>query len=139
MTKSILIDSNFLIAIYNLTDKYHLRAVDFVAQNTTSSFFVPEVALVEVMYTIEQYSGHHIAQEFLQDIMINQLPIVHLENEDYQNIYDIREKYPQFDFVDACIMALSERLGIRSICTFDRRDFAQYRPSKWEYLELLPE
>jgi predicted nucleic acid-binding protein len=44
----------------------------------------------------------------------------------------------EFDLVDACIMALSERHEIKQICTFDRRDFSIFRPKHCEYLELLP-
>ncbi len=33
-----------------------------------------------------------------------------------------------FDFTDTAIMALAERLSVARIATFDRRDFAQYRP-----------
>jgi hypothetical protein len=42
------------------------------------------------------------------------------------------------DFVDCCIMALSERLQVRQICTLDRRDFSIFRPTHCDYLELLP-
>jgi hypothetical protein len=35
-------------------------------------------------------------------------------------------------------MALSERLQITQVCTFDRRDFSIFRPTHYDYLELLP-
>ncbi len=44
----------------------------------------------------------------------------------------------EFDFVDCAIMALSERLNIREIATFDRRDFSIVRPRHCDYFELLP-
>ncbi len=43
-----------------------------------------------------------------------------------------------FDYTDAAIMALSERLQITKVCTFDRRDFGIFRPKHCDYLELLP-
>ncbi len=48
--------------------------------------------------------------------------------------------YPgaKLDFVDCCIMAMSERLNITRVCTFDRRDFSIFRPAHCDYLELLP-
>ena len=141
MSQSVLIDSNFLIALYKPKDKFHAHVVNFIAQNPSLKIIIPEVVLVEVIYELKGSSGHRIAQNFLQDMLNNQ-PIVifaHLDRGGLQTAYRIHEQYPQFDFVDACVIALSERLDIRSICTFDRRDFAQYRPSKWEYLELLPE
>jgi predicted nucleic acid-binding protein len=44
----------------------------------------------------------------------------------------------KLDFVDYCIMALAERLTIMQVCTFDRRDFAMFRPCHCDYLDLLP-
>jgi len=44
----------------------------------------------------------------------------------------------RLDFVDCCIMALTERLDIRRVATFDRRDFSIFRPNHGDYLELLP-
>jgi predicted nucleic acid-binding protein len=42
------------------------------------------------------------------------------------------------DLVDCCLTALAERMNIRHICTFDRRDFALIRPQHTDYFELLP-
>ena len=44
----------------------------------------------------------------------------------------------ELDFVDTAIMAVSERLNITRIATFDRRDFSIYRPTHVEHYELLP-
>ena len=59
---------------------------------------------------------------------------------DLQRARAIMAAYPEadLDFVDCCLMALSERLKITQICTFDRRDFSIFRPQHCDYLELLP-
>ncbi len=59
---------------------------------------------------------------------------------DIRHAYEIMERYTdaRFDFVDCCIMSLAERLDIRQICTFDRRDFNIYKPEHGNTLELLP-
>ena len=44
----------------------------------------------------------------------------------------------RFDFVDVAQMAIAERLDIRRVYTFDRRDFSQFKPRHTDYLELLP-
>jgi len=44
----------------------------------------------------------------------------------------------EFDFADAAIMAQAERLNVVRVATFDRRDFAMFRPAHCDYLELLP-
>jgi predicted nucleic acid-binding protein len=44
----------------------------------------------------------------------------------------------KFDFADAALMALSERLNITRVATLDRRDFGLFRPAHCPALELLP-
>jgi uncharacterized protein len=60
--------------------------------------------------------------------------------QDLKRAREIMASYPdaQLDFVDCCLMALSERLRISKICTYDRRDFLIFRPRHCDYLELLP-
>ena len=41
-------------------------------------------------------------------------------------------------FVDASIIALAERLGVTTIATIDRRDFAVVRPTHCDAFELIP-
>lgn len=59
---------------------------------------------------------------------------------DIQPAHETMAKYltAKLDFVDCCIMALSERLSITHVCTFDRRDYVICRRPNGEALELLP-
>ena len=60
--------------------------------------------------------------------------------EDLARARQIMQTYAdsKLDFVDCCLMALAERLKITQVCTFDQRDFAIFRPTHCDYLELLP-
>jgi predicted nucleic acid-binding protein len=53
---------------------------------------------------------------------------------------EIMEQYSdaELDFADASLMAISERLNITTIYTFDRRDFGMFRPKHTDFLKLLP-
>jgi hypothetical protein len=70
--------------------------------------------------------------------LFDMVPIV---NDDLHRMVQIMRQYRanQFDYADVAIMAVAERLDIRRICTFDRRDFSVFRPRHCSYLELLPE
>lgn len=61
--------------------------------------------------------------------------------EDMTRMTEIMRQYTdaELDYTDTAIMALSERLNIRQVCTFDHRDFRIFRPKHCPYLELLPE
>ena len=66
--------------------------------------------------------------------------LVDLTDQDYSRTAEILRKYhdTRIDFVDACIMALAERLNVENILTFDRRDFSLYRPAHCEQFRILP-
>lgn len=134
----ILADSSFLIVLYNKDDPLHTRAMAGIDLDAT--FLVPQVTLVEVTYLVTQRAGKAAAISLLSRIIATEIPLVPLEVEDIIRSRDIMATYAdnQFDFVDCCIMALSERLKITKIFTFDRRDFHVFRPQHCAYLELLP-
>jgi predicted nucleic acid-binding protein len=66
--------------------------------------------------------------------------VVDLVDPDFERALAILDKYAdsRIDFVDACIMALAERLNVTRVLTFDRRDFGLYRPTHCDHFELLP-
>ena len=59
---------------------------------------------------------------------------------DLERVNQILEQYAdsQLDFVDAVIVAISERLRITRVLTLDRRDFSIMRPRHCDYFEILP-
>jgi predicted nucleic acid-binding protein len=59
---------------------------------------------------------------------------------DLERVGQILEQYAdsQLDFVDAVIVAISERLRITRVLTLDRRDFSIMRPIHCDYFEILP-
>ena len=60
--------------------------------------------------------------------------------QDYSRSAEIFRKYKDanIDFVDACIVAMAERLNITKILTVDRRHFQMFRPLHCESFEILP-
>lgn len=134
-----LIDSSYLYAIYNTKDKHHVAALTF-ASRTENLPLVPEVALPEVVYLFERDLGYHAVVKFLDELTRTEVNLIHLSTSDVRRAQEIMATYAtsEFDIVDACIMALSERLQITQVCTFDRRDFGIFRPRHCDYLELLP-
>jgi predicted nucleic acid-binding protein len=139
MNNQILIDSSFLFAIFHNRDKNHLRAVEFNAK-TTNAPLVSDITLPEVSFLFVRDLGYYAIGEFLAGLVATQIPLIGLNMIDIQRAHEIMQTYPdaKFDLVDTCIMALSERLQITKICTFDRRDFSIFRPKHCDYLELLP-
>lgn len=94
----------------------------------------------EVSYLFLRDLGYSGVQQFLTHISQLDAQWISLLQTDLIRVHEIATEYEsaQFDVVDCCIMAQAERLNIRRIATFDRRDFSIFRPKHCEYLELLP-
>jgi predicted nucleic acid-binding protein len=48
------------------------------------------------------------------------------------------DRYPDIGFVDASVVAIAERLRLRTIATTDRRHFGKIQPSHVKAFELVP-
>jgi predicted nucleic acid-binding protein len=135
----ILIDSSFLIALYNVRDQSYQAARQFFLVNS-ANLLVPDVTLVEASYLVERERGTPAVIRLLEAFEGEYYTLECLTKADLARVNQIKKDYPKanFDFVDCCLMALAERLNITQICTFDRRDFSIFRPRHADYLELLP-
>lgn len=139
MSNRLLIDTSFLYALYNADDEDHQRAVQFALQIKTPTL-VPDVILPEITFLFLRDVGYHAIPPFIKKLSESSVQLQGLTLADLQRAQQIATTYSsaQFDLVDTCIMALSERLQITQVCTFDRRDFSIFRPAHCAYLELLP-
>ena len=78
---------------------------------------------------------------FLRDITAGAFVVEELTFEDYGRITELVDRYADSDigFVDASVLAVTERLGEDKLATLDRRHFSLLRPSHVDTLRLLPE
>jgi len=136
---AVLMDASYLIALANPKDKFRQRAVDH-AKTGLKKQIVLDVVLGEVVFLLGSKVSYRAANLFIKTFTISSLQLESITKHDLERVFEIRENYAdaKFNFVDCCIMALSERLEIMQICTFDRRDFSIFRPKHCPALELLP-
>lgn len=135
----ILIDSSFLIALYDKTADEH-EEVNAVAKLYRAQFLVPQVVLTEVLYLVKRETGIRGAIQFLDEFLGSQAYLQEVTVPDLIRVKAIMQHYTsaKIDFVDCCIMALSERLNITQVGTLDKRDFTILRPKHVNTLDLLP-
>jgi predicted nucleic acid-binding protein len=135
----ILVDSSYLYALFDEKNKYHLKAAE-IANLYHLSFVIPQVVLTEAAYLFNRTGGIPAVLQFLDRLITTRLNLEDVLISDLPRVREIMNLYSdtKLDFVDCCIMALSERMKITQVCTFDRRDFSIFRPSHCDYLELLP-
>jgi len=135
----IITDSSFVYALYNTRDSRHQEAMGFATQYTGGTV-IPDVIVPEVSYLFSRDLGYAGVQKFLEHFKQINARFEPIERGDLARVHEIAVAYSdaEFDVVDCCIMALAERLNIKQVATFDRRDFSIFRPKHCDYLELLP-
>jgi predicted nucleic acid-binding protein len=135
----LLVDSSYLYALFDQKNERFDDAV-LVATLYQGQFLIPYVVLTEVAYLFNREGGVPAVLKFLDGLttMQPQFEVVLLS--DLTRAREIMAVFrrAKLDFVDCCIMALSERLNVTQICTFDHRDFSIFRPKHVTHLEILP-
>jgi len=120
-----LIDSGPLIALFNASDSYHLRSVDFIKNNSTKLV----TSMASVTETLHLLNFNKNAQvDFLTWLNAGAVEIETIDNHDLLDIKNMMQKYADLpmDFADAYLVYLGDKLKIDSIVTIDR-DFDVYR------------
>lgn len=123
--KKILIDSGPLIALFDSSDKYHQKSVEFIKNNQ----FILISTIASITETLHLLDFNRNAQiDFLEWVNRGGIEIHNIENGDFKRIKELTEKYQDLpmDFADSCLVFLAEKLNIDSIATIDR-DFTIYR------------
>ncbi len=136
---AILIDTNFLVAVASKSDINH-EAARAALRGLVGHRVIPNAVLPEMFYMLKEREHYLIAVQMFNRLHSGAFQIENLSIEDLRRMEEIMLQYAdrQFDYVDTAIMALSERLNILQVYTFDRRDFSVFRPRHADYLELLP-
>ncbi len=123
--RRIVVDTGPIIALFDASDAYHGRALEFVRQ-TRAKLISTMAVVTEAMYVLEE--SLRARQNLLAWIQGGGLTLTEPEDGDFERVSQLIEKYADLpmDFTDAVVVALCERLGINHIASVDR-DFAIYR------------
>jgi len=136
---TILLDTSFVVALNNPKDKNHIATRQF-SSGKGNIYLLPEIVLTEAAFLLGKAGGLPASLRFLDRLVAAPAVLQSITLPDLKRAREIMAAYPEanLDFVDCCLMALSERLNIIQVCTYDRRDFSVFRPRHCAYLELLP-
>lgn len=133
------VDSSFLVALYSVDSEKHIEARAFFAAKQRR-YYVPDTALTEVAYFLINRSGERAVESFFFAMASKTFNLECMTPADMQRIREIRSVYrsAKLDFVDCYLIAISERMNIKVIVTYDRRGFSIVHPMNFEHFELLP-
>ncbi len=142
MANTIIADSGFWIALFDRSDRYHLRSAA-AYHDTSDGLYTTWPVLTETCHFLGARVHKKAEQDFVAAIIDGVVRVVHQDNADLQRMHALMGKYEDLpmDLADASLVVLAERLGHGRIFSTDLRDFNAY---KWKNRKpfqnlLLPE
>ncbi len=137
---AIIADTGALIALIDDDDRHHSAVADF-ASSTHEAIFIPSPVVPEVCYLLSENLGADVELEFVRSLAKQEFFVEHFTVDDLKRAVEILEKYQdaEFGMVDATVMAMAERMKIKTIMTIDRRDFSLFRPRHCDAFTLVPD
>ncbi len=133
----LLVDTGVLYALADADDDWHGRCRDYVARSR-EALIVPVTVLPEVAYLLRDRLGPREERTFVGALAHDPLRVEATTRADFERCVTLLEKYPQIGFVDASVVAIAERLRVRTIATTDRWHFGPIRPRHVPAFELVP-
>ena len=136
--RSVVVDSGFLIGLFDDRDPLHRRCRDFL-RDYRGRFLASEAVLAETLalLSVEQQLR---CLDWLGDAAQIGLLVVDRTPLDFRAVEKLVRKYADqpMDFADASVVLLAMRAGISEILTADQRDFSVYKlGGKTRFVDLL--
>lgn len=135
---SVVADTGFVVALLNRSDAMHSIVTTVYIQQ--KQILLPQTVLAELAYLVGRNVGVATVVAFLQGLSASRFKLVALTDLDVIRVAEILDEYAdsRIDFVDASVMAIAERYGIKKIFTLDQRDFRLFRPKHCNSFEIFP-
>lgn len=136
---ALILDTGPLYASLDRDDQDHAACRGLIA-SSSELLVIPSPVLVEVDYWIRKRLRPAVFDLLVQDILTGAYRVEDLNAGDYERIHEICLRFHDADigFVDAAVLAVTERLGEHKLATLDRRHFHTLRPRHTQSLQLLP-
>lgn len=137
---ALICDTGPLYAAMDVTDRDHRICADLISQRI-EQLVVPAPVLVELEWLASSRLGPLAFDAFLGDVEEDTVRVVDLTRADYVRVRELCHQYADLPlgFVDAAVLAVTERLGEVKLVTLDHRHFSIVRPRHVTSLLLLPE
>ena len=136
---ALILDTGPLFAALDRDDADH-AACRRLLESAAEALVVPAPVLVEVEYWTNRRLGTGPWLALLDDLDAGAIQVEDLTHADYRRVRELCDRYADVDigFVDAAVLAVTERLGEPKLATLDRRHFGTLRPRHVDALVLLP-
>jgi len=133
----VVVDTGILYAAADAGDAWHPRVRAWL-ESTSDPLIVPVTVVPEVTYLLAARLGPAAERAFVASLGAGELDLEQVTKADVERCRALLDEYPQIGFVDASVVAVTERLHIRVVATTDRRHFGAVRPRRLGTLQLVP-
>lgn len=140
--RSVLVDSGPLVALFNRSDGWHDRVVQWVRDNAQARLLTTWPVLTEVCALLARRIQNEAALDFLrwahQGALVLDAPGADELPETLEHVLRISERFRDlpFDLADASVAEAAVRHGVRHVLTIDS-DFDIYRDDKGKALRSV--
>lgn len=137
----ILVDTGALYALADRDDTHHQQARSFfVRVRAQETLVVPVPVVVEAALLLEARLGMRASRALWDDILSGVFEMLPVGPDTLALARKIDRRYHDagLGLVDCTCLALCEEHRISTVFTYDRRDFALYRPAFVKTLKLVP-
>ncbi len=134
---AILVDTGILYALADEDDGWHDRARRWL-RHVDDLLVVPVTVLPEIACLLQERLGAAAERRFVASVVAGDLEVELLKVPDLARALDLMADYPELGFVDLTIVAIAERLRIRTLATTDRLHFGRVRPRHRTSFDLVP-
>lgn len=134
---STLIEAGPIIALFDNSDKYHERLLDFM-KSFEGKLISTWPVLTEVCYMLD--FNKETQHDFLDWVIMGGIDVHNLEQWQLSSIRDIMKTYSDLpaDLADTTLLEVADSRGLSSIITLDR-DFSVYKLENGQSLKNLLE
>lgn len=136
---ALILDTGPLYAALDRSDADHVPCRRLL-ETAGEALLIPAPVLVEVEYWTSRSLGTGAWLALLDDIAAGAFVVEDLVAGDYRRVRELCDRYADADigFLDAAVLAVTERLAEPKPATLDRRHFGALRPRHVDALRLLP-
>jgi hypothetical protein len=136
---SVLVHTGALYALLDRSDDWH-ALVESWWTIARERVIVPAFVLPIVTQVVLKRLGHEAEAALVRSVASGELPLEPAEAADVRRAADLLSRSPgsPLRFVDASLVAMAERLDVKSILTTTRERFAEVRPAHVERFRLVP-
>ena len=136
---SILIDASAILAAADRSDLNHAAAVDWFGR-ADEPLLVAALTLAELDMILQRDLGAASSMALVASVVNGAVRMVPPTERDLARSVELMREAAEHRprLVDACLVAIAERLGVHRVATFDRRPIAVFRPRHVRAFDLEP-